>query len=76
MFCKKKCCCYSKLSGFFAFPALVHFVRLFYTWEMSIGETALTWNCSLSIAIIAGVISGGLCWMSRRDPCCNPEKDE
>ena len=62
MFCHKcKCCNLSWLSGFFAFAAIAHIVRLIARMPMQIGSWAVSMNLSIGVAVVAGALSLILC---------------
>lgn len=54
---KKGCCGKIWLSGFFAFPALIHLVRLLVRFPFSVGGISLRLRHSLAIAVVFGLLS-------------------
>ena len=58
---KKGCVGTLWLSGFFAFPALVHLVRLLGRFPFSVGGVSFRLRHSLAIVVVFGLLSAFLC---------------
>jgi len=62
MFCHKcKCCKFAWWSGFFAFAAVVHMVRLIARVQVQIGSWSVPMGLSIAVAVVAGALSIILC---------------
>ena len=55
---------YLWLSGFFAFPAVLHLVRYLAGWKLVVADNELTFNCSLAVMAITIPISVLFCYLS------------
>ena len=67
---KGKFCPAMWLSGFFALGALVHLVRSVIGFELIVGSYAVPVSLSVGLAVVLGILSGVLLFVSIKRPFC------
>ena len=62
----KRFCFATWLSGFFAFGALIHLIRLIFKFSMVINNISISLSVSAIIAVVLGMLSGVFLGLSFR----------
>ena len=63
-------------SGFFGLGALVHLIRLFLRFPLSVGDFEVPLATSLVLVLLLGGLSIGLLYVGLKRPCCREGSGE